>query len=63
MDVNLNGEICYTRGIRESKDKQDYLKQCFGTDKRRYLSYYIPLYAFHDNWVDLIGSRNHEPAD
>lgn len=53
IDINLNGEIYYTRGIRESKDKQGYLRQCFGTDKSRYLSYYIPLYAFQHNWVNL----------
>lgn len=53
QDVNINGEIYYTRGISEFDAKQQYLKQCFGNDKERYLSYYVPLCAFHDNWINL----------
>lgn len=53
QDTDMNGEIYYTRGIIESADKQQYLRQCFGNNKERYLSYYMPLCAFHDNWVDL----------
>lgn len=52
-NVNINGEIYYTRGITEFEGKQEYLKQCFGNDIGRYLSYYMPLCAFHDNWVNL----------
>lgn len=52
-DVNMNGEIYYTRGIPEFEGKRNYLKQCFGDDKERYLSYYMPLCAFHENWVNL----------
>ncbi|MCI6998455.1 MAG: hypothetical protein MR936_17205 [Eubacterium sp.] len=53
QDVDLNGEIYYTRGIAEFEGKREYLKQCFGEDKDRYVSYYMPLAAFHDNWVHV----------
>lgn len=53
QDVNINGEIYYTRGIAEFEGKREYLRQCFGNDIKRYLSYYVPLYAFHGNWVNL----------
>lgn len=52
-DINMNGEIFYTRAIPNSDAKKKYLKQCFGDDKERYLSYYLPLCAFHDNWVNI----------
>ncbi len=52
-DTDITGEIYYTRGIPDFEGKQEYLKQCFGNDKERYLSYYMPLCAFHDNWVNL----------
>ncbi|MDD6072598.1 MAG: hypothetical protein PUC12_17575 [Clostridiales bacterium] len=52
-DKNMNGEIYYTRGISQFEAKSEYLKQCFGDDKERYLSYYMPLCAFHDNWTAL----------
>lgn len=53
VDTNLDGEIYYTRAIPYSTEKQAYLKQCFGDDPERYLSYYMPLCAFHDNWENL----------
>lgn len=63
QDVNINGEIYYTRGITEFEGKQEYLRQCFGNDKERYLSYYMPLCAFHDNWVNLEENNFLESAD
>lgn len=53
QDEDMNGEIYYTRGISTFDGKQRYLKQCFGDDKERYLSYYMPLCAFHENWINL----------
>lgn len=50
---NIDGEIYYTTAIEDSKDKKDYLKMCFGDDKERYLSYFMPLCAFHDNWTEI----------
>lgn len=52
-DVDMNGEIYYTRYLRDSKYRRQYLKQCFGNDTERWLSYYMPLAAFHDNWANL----------
>lgn len=53
QNINMEGEIYYTRGISNFDGKREYLKQCFGDNKERYLSYYMPLCAFHDNWVNL----------
>lgn len=52
-DININGEIYYTREISNFDGKQKYLNQCFGKDMERYLSYYMPLCAFHDNWINI----------
>lgn len=52
-DANVGGEIHYTKAIGESPEKHRYLKQCFGNDIERWVSYYMPLCAFHDNWVNL----------
>lgn len=52
-DMNIDGEIYYTTAIPESSAKQEYLRQCFGDDIERYLSYYVPLCAFHDNWENI----------
>ena len=52
-NMNIDGEIYYTTAIKEGDAKKRYLNQCFGNVKGRYLSYYMPLCAFHDNWVNL----------
>lgn len=52
-DTDINGEIYYTREIEKSAEKTNILKQYFGNNKERYLSYYVPLYAFHNNWTNL----------
>lgn len=49
-DVDMNGEIYYTRNIPMFAEKGEYLKQCFGKEKERYLSYFVPLIMFHQNW-------------
>ncbi|MBP3683813.1 MAG: hypothetical protein J6J12_02460 [Oscillospiraceae bacterium] len=53
QDTDMNGEIYYTKAIPESPAKWHYLKQCFGDDWERYLSYYMPLAAFHDKWTNI----------
>lgn len=53
MDTDINGEIYYTRGIPASSERERYLKQCFGDDFERYLSYYVPFVAFHRNWNNI----------
>lgn len=52
-DTDVTGEIYYTRELPESREKHEYLKQCFGNDIERWLSYYMPLCAFHNNWINL----------
>ncbi len=52
-DSDLNGEIYYTKAIDMFDGKIQYLKQCFGNDKVRWLSYYFPLIMFHSNWNSI----------
>lgn len=52
-DTNMDGQIYYTRAMRNFDGKRKYLKQCFGDDIERYVSYYIPLVMFHDNWTSI----------
>lgn len=52
-DSDVTGEIYYTRALPESREKFEFLKQCFGDDKERWLSYYMPLCGFHNNWSNL----------
>lgn len=49
-DSDMDGEIYYTRYIPDFPAKDAYLKQCFGENRERYLSYYVPFAAFHENW-------------
>lgn len=53
MNDDMNGEIYYTRAIDEFSGKLRFLKQCFVYDWERYLSYYVPFCAFHDNWTEI----------
>ena len=50
QDVDLDGEIYYTKKMPNFDGKREYLKQCFGDDVGRYISYYVPLAMFHENW-------------
>ena len=52
-DTDMDGQIYYTRPMKNFKGKRDYLKQCFGNDVERYASYVFPLIMFHDNWDDI----------
>lgn len=65
LNINMNNapEIYYTRAIPEFNGKGQYLKQCFGDNKERYLSYYVPLCAFHENWINLSKANFLESAD
>ena len=49
FDVDMDGEIYYTTAIPDSPYKRAYLESCFEGDIGRYLSYYIPLVAYHEN--------------
>lgn len=52
-NTDVNGEIYYTRELGPSPARTEYLKQCFGNNAERWLSYYMPLCAYHDNWINL----------
>lgn len=52
-DTNMDGQIYYTKVMSNFEGKRNYLKQCFGSDIKRYVSYYIPLVMFHDNWINV----------
>ena len=49
FDTDMDGEIYYTTPIPESKYKRAYLKMCFENHIERYISYYFPLVAYHEN--------------
>lgn len=53
LNMDMNGEIYYTRAISNFEGKQKYLKQVFGDETFRYVSYYVPFVAFHSNWNNL----------
>lgn len=55
QDTNMNdaAEIYCTKAIPDFDGKRQYLRQCFGDDLENYLSYYVPLCAFHENWIRL----------
>lgn len=52
-DRDINAEIYYTRYLHNKEAVKPYLEKCFNGDAERYLSYYMPLCAFHDNWNSL----------
>lgn len=52
-DIPMEGQIYYTRAISDFPGKRKFLKTCFGDNKERYLSYYVPIVAFHENWINL----------
>ena len=56
-DTDMDGQIYYTRAIPPFKEKIEYLKGCFGNDPKRWVSYYMPLVMFHDNW-NTINAEN-----
>ena len=53
LDEEVGPEIYYSRFLRNKEALGRYLKQCLGGDPKKYLSYYFPLYRFHDNWSSL----------
>lgn len=52
-DTDLTLDIFYTRYLNVKKATLKYLDQCFGEPLERYLSYFMPLCAFHDDWNSL----------
>lgn len=52
-DTNMTGEIYFTRYLNEKRARRQFLKKCFGNNAGRWLSFYVPLCAFHENWNTL----------
>lgn len=52
-DCDMNGEIYYTRYLNPSRERNTYLKGCFGKNWGRYVAYYMPLIQFHENWENI----------
>lgn len=52
-DTDIVGEVYYTRKIKSSDTKKKYLQTCFGRNRDRYITYYLPLCTFHSGWEDL----------
>ena len=61
-DWDMEGQIYYTKAISDFPGKREYIEQCFGDKKERYLSYYVPIVMFHDNW-SVISSENFKKYD
>lgn len=59
-DVDMNGEIYYSRYMPNSDARKEYLKECFNDNWGRYLSYYFPIIAFHEKW-ETINKETFDP--
>ena len=57
QDVQMEGQIYYTREISTFAGKIDYLRQVFGNHVGRYVTYVFPLMMFHENWKTLNGEN------
>ncbi len=53
VDVEMDGQIYYTHAISNFPGKKEFLNDCFGNNWKRYVTYYLPLVMFHDNWSEL----------
>ncbi len=54
-DVDLGPEVYYCRYLHDKEAKKDFFSKCLGENPsmERWLSYYLPLAMFHDNWNTL----------
>lgn len=62
IDMDMDGQIYYTRSMSWFKGKWDYIRKCFGNDLERYASYVLPIIVFHDNW-DKITAESFRRSD
>lgn len=51
--TQMNGQIYYTRNIPFSREKLAYLRHCFGRNLESYVTYFMPLWMFHENWSEI----------
>lgn len=60
----LEGQSYYCRKLHNNKYKIKFFMQCFRKNKEAYLSYFVPLIAFHNNWnSDVIKKIDDEYTD
>ena len=52
-DTEMVGEVYYTRKIKDSEAKRKYLRECFGDNIGRYVTYYLPFSMYHSGWTDI----------
>ena len=62
-NTDMTAEIYYTRYLGWKCGKLEFLKQYFGRKPKRWLSYFVPLCAYHDNWKSLTMKSLTGPAD
>lgn len=56
IDVDVDGQIWYTKRIPWSDAKKEFLERCFGSVEEhygRYLDYFLPLLYSHENWEGI----------
>ena len=51
-DIDMNGEIYYTRFLKGTPSRKRFLQDCFKGDLERKLSYIFPFIAFHQDWTE-----------
>ena len=61
-DTDLNGEIYYTRFLKNTPSRISFLRQCFGRNIEGYVSYFLPFVVFHENWKN-ISQSSYRAAD
>lgn len=54
---DMSAEIFYSRYIKDRAAKWEYIRECCGNDLGKYLTYFIPISYFHDNWTELSKGR------
>ena len=53
IDLDVNGQVYYTKEIKNFDVKKEYLKQVFNKDQKKYIAYYFPIYNLHENWKNI----------
>ena len=51
--LGLEGQSYYTRKIKWSRQKVQYMRQCFGNSAEDNLSYVLPIIKFHTKWENI----------
>ena len=62
-EKNQEGEILVTSALASSVEKFRFIRQCFGYDVMRYVTYCFPFILFHNNWTDINEDSFHSPTE